>query len=356
MHKISERLFDLYFQVKNWIETHPHLRKAYQQAQERLTSQAYFSNLHIHERMLADRARVDAYQQAIAKYVSDGDVVLDLGTGTGILAFFAALRQARQVYAIDHAEIIEVAKVVAALHEITNVTFLKAHSQAVTLSEKVDILVQEQMGSWIFNENMLESVLDLRDRLLKPGGKILPAKFELFVEPVQLKEAYRVPFLWEQQIHGIDFSPLQALQEDAALDHFYRDLKAPEFDYVLCQPAPLFTFDLATMQASDHAATLHYRQPVVRPGRLDGFCFYFRTIFDDEISFTTSPFEAGRTHHWTNLFYRVAAKAHNPDDLIEFTLQMADVRDRNSWSWRFPAVGISTHAAAPTRAESPLYL
>lgn len=142
----------------------------------------------------------------------------------------------------------------AELNELTNITFLKANSRAVTLPEKVDILVQEQMGSWIFNENMLESVLDVRDRLLKPGGKILPAKFELFIEPVQLKDEYRAPFLWEQQLHGIDFAPLQALQEDAAPDHFYRDLKALEIDSFLCQPTPLLTFDLAAMKATDLAA------------------------------------------------------------------------------------------------------
>lgn len=174
--------------------------------------------------------------------------MLDLGTGTGILAFFAALRQAKQVYAIDHAEIIEVAKALAELNELTNITFLKASSQQVTLPEKVDILVQEQMGSWIFNENMLDSVLDLRDRVLKAGGKILPGKFELFVEPVQLKAEYRVLLIWEQQLHGIDFTPLQAIQEDAATEHFYRDIKAPEVDYFLCQPQALFTFDLVTIR------------------------------------------------------------------------------------------------------------
>jgi protein arginine N-methyltransferase 1 len=197
------------------------------------------------------------------------------------------------------------------------------------------VLVQEQMGSWIFNENMLESVLDLRDRLLKPGGKILPAQFELFVEPVQLKEEFRVPFIWEQQLYGIDFTPLQALQEDAAPDHFYRDLKAPEIESFLCQPAPLLTFDLATMKATDLAGTLHYRNQVVRPGRLDGFCLYFRAIFDEEISFTTSPLAAERTHHWANLFYRVAAEPHEVGDVIEFTLSMGDVRDRKTWAWRY---------------------
>jgi type I protein arginine methyltransferase len=333
MNKLLTAIFESYLRLKQRVKLPPRLQRAYQAAQEKLTSQAYFANLHVHERMLADCPRIEAYHRAITQQVHEGDVVLDLGTGTGILAFFAAARQPKRVYAIDHAEIIEVARVMAELNELTNITFLKANSREITLPEQVDILVQEQMGSWIFNENMLESVLDLRNRLLKPGGKILPAKFEFFVEPVQLKAEYRVPLIWEQQLYGIDFRPLQALQEDAAPDHFYRDLKALEVDYFLCQPTPLLAFDLETMQMDDLAGPFHYRNRVVQPGRLDGFCCYFRAIFDEEISFTTSPLDAGRTSHWANLFYRVAAQPQAAGDLIEFSLRMDDLRDRKTWVW-----------------------
>lgn len=348
MNKWLEFLFEQYLRLQQQFETHPRLRKAFQAAKTRLDSQIYFGNLHMHERMLADIPRVDVYYQAITKYVTNADVVLDLGTGTGILAFFAAQRQAKQVYAIEHAEIIEVAKALAELNELTNITFVKAHSQQVTLSEKVDILVQEQMGSWIFNENMLDSVLDLRDRVLKAGGKILPSKFELFVEPVQLKAEYRVPLIWEQQRHGIDFAPLQAIQEDADSAHFYRDVKVPEVDYFLCQPQALFTFDLATMRIDQRSATLHYRQPVIRAGQLDGFCFYFRAIFDEEIAFTTSPLATERTHHWANLLYRVNAASYEPGDIIEFTLTMNDVQERKSWVWHYPHASTAPTASQPS--------
>ncbi|MFQ5690254.1 MAG: hypothetical protein ACE5HQ_08280 [Gemmatimonadota bacterium] len=43
-----------------------------------------------HEKLLADEVRISAYCRAIEKYVDEGDVVIDLGTGTGVLAFMAA--------------------------------------------------------------------------------------------------------------------------------------------------------------------------------------------------------------------------------------------------------------------------
>ena len=54
-----------------------------------------------HTALVADSARTDAYQQAIFKTVKDGDVVVNLGTGTGIFAFFACQARAKRVYAIE---------------------------------------------------------------------------------------------------------------------------------------------------------------------------------------------------------------------------------------------------------------
>ena len=52
-------------------------------------------------KMLNDRARTDAFIRAIEATVRPGDVVVDLGTGTGVLALAAARAGARRVYAIE---------------------------------------------------------------------------------------------------------------------------------------------------------------------------------------------------------------------------------------------------------------
>src|SRR5687767_11975833 len=65
-----------------------------------------FASFHEQERMLADQPRMAFYHAAVARHIQPGDRVVDLGTGTGILAAFAARRGAAHVYAIDHSSIL----------------------------------------------------------------------------------------------------------------------------------------------------------------------------------------------------------------------------------------------------------
>jgi protein arginine N-methyltransferase 1 len=333
--------------LKTKVLAHPRLAALYRQ----MANQEHFSGLSIHETMLADTVRLDAYAQALARYVTEDDVVLDLGTGTGILSFLAARQQPKQVYAVDHGEMIETAKLVAAHNDLANITFIKSPSQTVALPEKANILVQEQMGSWLFNENMIESVLDARDRLLQVGGKILPARFELFVEPVQLNDEDRVPFIWEQTIATIQFAHLQSLKTQIGADHFQTTIKPHQVRQLLCQPKAVLTFDLMTLRKEDIPATLHYRRVVTTPGRLDGFCLYFKAIFDDEISFTTAPVRAGQSHtHWSLPLYRVEATQHRPGDVLEFTLRMAELRNQKTWQWSYESFPATAETLQEARA------
>lgn len=71
-----------------------------------------YSHFNIHEEMIRDKARTDAYEKAIKqnKHLFNGKTVLDIGTGTGILSLFAAKCGAKRVYAVDNADIAYFAK------------------------------------------------------------------------------------------------------------------------------------------------------------------------------------------------------------------------------------------------------
>ena len=102
----------------------------------------------------------------------------------------------------------------------TNIEFVQANSREFTPPEPIDVVLHEQMGDELFNENMLQNVLDLRDRVLRPGGRILPATFRLFVEPVTMHESMRVRRFWNIDLpDDIDLSGTRGSLTAVAIRH-----------------------------------------------------------------------------------------------------------------------------------------
>ena len=294
-----------------------------------------YTDLYSHEIMIADTVRVNSYYEAIKRNIKPGDVILDLGTGTGILSLFAAQQKPKQVYAIDHSEFIHVAGQIAEHNKIGGITFVRANSANLTLAEKIDVLLHEQIGDDLFNEHMVENILDVKRRLLKEDGRILPGKFELFLEPVCLCQAYKIPFLWESNdIHGIDF---RFLRNSDGTDKYkgpayqQRYIETEAVDHFLCEPEPILSFDINELTSEDDLpACIEASKTTIRPGTMDGLCLFFRVIFDDEVSFDTSPLHAKT--HWKNRLIRTTSRNYGSGEEISYRITMEDRTYAGTWS------------------------
>lgn len=64
----------------------------------------------MHAAMIADSGRTNGYVDALKNKVRAGSVVLDIGTGTGILAMMACRFGAKRVYAVEPDDVIELVK------------------------------------------------------------------------------------------------------------------------------------------------------------------------------------------------------------------------------------------------------
>jgi protein arginine N-methyltransferase 1 len=293
----------------------------------------YFSGLHEQERMLADQPRMEFYRAAIQRHIRPGDRVIDLGTGTGILAALAARRGAAQVYAIDHAPILKHARTLAAANRIERVEFIDAHSTEFSVADPVDVILHEQMGDGLFDEAMVANVCDLRDRLLKPGGLILPSRFEFYCEPIKIRDGRHVPFIWELEVHGYNYA---ALERHRPQDPEYYQLRSSDLALVehnLGVPAPVLTFDLHTVREAELPHELNFTRTVVNAGRLDGYAVYFRARVDDDLSLSSGPFDAGRAPHWGFRILRTDRADFAAGDKIDVRLKVERWADMNSWRW-----------------------
>ena len=169
-----------------------------------------------HARMLRDTRRTGAYIAAIEAAVRPNDVVLDLGTGSGVLAVAAARAGARHVYAVEASDIGAVAAQVFEANGVADrVTLVSGWSTQVELPERATLLVSELIGSDPFEEDVLEITLDARQRLLTPDARLLPRKLELHARPLAVPLADRRECRVDREdvaewsrLYSIDFRPL----------------------------------------------------------------------------------------------------------------------------------------------------
>lgn len=268
--------------------------------------------------------------------VAPGDVVLDLGTGTGVLAFMASRAGAAKVYAVEHSDFIEVAREIGRHNGFTNIEFVQANSREFSPPEPIDVVLHEQMGDELFNENMLDNVLDLRDRVLRPGGQILPGRFRLFMEPVSFRPEMRVRRFHNIDLpDGIDLRPMETSMAMAPYDtdrsgQFWA--RPGSVAASIGTPHPVIEFDLTTLESPDALPRHHHLERVSSNGLIvDGVCVWFEAQFDDNTTLTTSPLAPNTS--WGNRMYRLDREIHAGETLA-LRIGMERLVDASTWTVR----------------------
>ena len=134
-----------------------------------------YAEFEVHRSMIRDRVRTDAFRRAIESVVRRGDIVLDVGAGSGILSLFAARAGAARVYAVEQTSIAVLAQDLAAANGVAEIVrVIHDDVMDVDLPERVDVIVSEWLGGFGIDEGMLCPVIAARDRWLKPEGIMIP--------------------------------------------------------------------------------------------------------------------------------------------------------------------------------------
>ena len=261
-------------------------------APERAASRAPFDSQFEQALMLHDVDRTQAYRRAIAEVVRPGDVVVDIGTGTGVLALAAAQAGARRVFAVEAGAVADVA---AALFEgngvADRVELVRGWSTEVDLPERADVVVSETIGSEPLSERVLEIFRDARLRHARPGARFVPAGLDLHAT------GYALPATWTQSFtpeavaawsaaYDADFSPLLRWQGRQSSS---RAVGAGDVQQwlPLTDPARLVSFDLTAVDdvSVDVEAVLDVRSA----GRLDALVTHFEAALSPHVRLWTDP-------------------------------------------------------------------
>src|SRR5687767_12327163 len=101
-----------------------------------------------HGAMIADTIRTDAYAEALRRVVKSGDVVLDIGTGSGIFALLACRFGARKVYAVEPGDAIDLAREIARTNGMNErIEFIRGLSTNIDLPERANVVVSDLRGT-----------------------------------------------------------------------------------------------------------------------------------------------------------------------------------------------------------------
>ncbi len=239
-----------------------------------------------HREYLSDKLRLGLFRKAIRKTVKPGDVVMDLGAGTGILGLFACAAGARRVYAVDAGGMIQVARELARANGFGDrVIGIQGLSTRIELPEKVDVIVADQIGHFGFEAGVLEFFRDAVARFLKPGGRTVPHRISLHAGAVTYPRGYRNATFWSARPARFDFSPAQKIASNTGYPTDARLLK------LISNGGKLITLDAAAAPVNFSAETT---VRVLRKATMHGLAGWFSSELAPGVVMTNSPAVARR--------------------------------------------------------------
>lgn len=199
------------------------------------------SILPYHQLLLRDKSRNVPFAKALKRSVRPGSSVLDIGSGSGVWAIYAAKLGAARVAAIERDESM-IPVILAHAREngvAERIEIFHGPSTDVRIRGRFDVVVSETIGNQAFDESIIQTMIDARRRFLKPGGIMIPQTVTLIAAPARL--AHQSP------------EPLGVPVTAAYLDHLATNIHVRVSDKstvdLLAPAAPLYEADLLTIES-----------------------------------------------------------------------------------------------------------
>ena len=279
----------------------------------------------VHIEMLADRERTLAFIEVIRATVGPDDIVVDVGTGSGLLAIAAAQAGARHVYAVEATDIDAVAQRTFEANGVQDrITLLRGLSTEIELPERATVLVSEMIGNDALEERVLEVTLDARERLLTPDARLIPRGVGVGVILVELPADIRRAFALEAATvqtwaldYGIDFAPLREAAVGVERSATSASTRTAAAWLPFAQAPDLVTIDLATFH--DARAEGRATVRVDHDGTIDAALAYWDLELGAGQTITTEPAHAGGTHWRTPVWCLFEPLRVEAGDEVEIT-------------------------------------
>jgi protein arginine N-methyltransferase 1 len=244
----------------------------------------YFYDLAGYGKMIQDRIRTSAHHQALARAIKPGDVVVDLGAGTGLFTLHACRLGAKLVHAIEPNPIIQVAREIVQANGFSDrVAFHQAMSFDVELPQPANVVVTDPRGVLPLKERAIPTIIDARRRLLKPGGVLIPQRDTIWAALVEAPDIYQEHYdnAWRSDNDGFDMEAAR----HRTINGFGRHNL--ELNQLLSDPVRWLLLDYRVIGTASADGRVQFA--VKRPGTAHGFALWFDSELIDGVSISNCP-------------------------------------------------------------------
>lgn len=251
-----------------------------------------------HRSMLADEIRNEAYDRAIRQTVRPGDLVLDIGAGSGLLAMMSARAGAAKVLACEaDPALAATAREIVRRNGYGDIVEVVARrstqlDRSGPLAGGADVIVSEVFAHTLIGEEAIESLNHGMKMLAKPGARIIPASASIQVALADYRGEVLPPL---GEVAGFDLSLFDRHTPRATTVA----LKSGKLR-LRSAAQPLFDFDFTKGEAPAER-----RRTLALPsagGRVTGVAQWIRLQLAEGVAFENAP-GPGRWSHWPCVVY-----------------------------------------------------
>ena len=305
-----------------------------------------YAEIEVHRTMICDRVRTEAFRRAIDAMVRPGDIVLDVGAGSGILSVFAARAGAARVYAVERTTVAVLAQELAAANGIAEIVrVIHGDVMEIELPERVDLIVSEWLGGFGIDEGMLVPVIAARDRWLEPGGVMVPRSVTAWAALVHDRHlGETVEFLrdnpYDVRLDGLVEMTVNEISYSGTFRHLTADDRRSEPGRLWTTDADLISLEQA--QAPHEAETL---LQVSAHGRANALALWFTADLAPGVALSVGPDDPPT--HWGMTTAPLRSPVElTPDMVVRARVRTALARPAGTWtSWAIamPGAGWEEH-------------
>ena len=291
--------------------------------------------------MVACEPRMSAYAEALRQAITPGCTVIDIGAGPGVFSLLACQYGAGSVIAVEPDESIQLLRKMAADNGCQDrITVIQGLSTEFEPSAKADVIVSDIRGCMPYFEAHIPTIVDARERLLAPGGKLIPARDRLrigLVESAEDHADYEVP--WTRNAFGLDLSEGRRFAANS-----WCKVKLGT-DALLCDPVDLVELDYYRISEPDLVSSAELE--VTRAGTAHGLLVWFDSELAPGIGFSNAPGKPPQIYGQTFMPLESPLDLE-PGNRAEVEVTASLVEGSYVWGWnsRFHRAGSDTSFAS----------